>query len=171
MLKLKKILSIVITVVCFVVFNVNVIASANTNDDVINIVTTTFNLSSHVTQEQKITLANGYEGIVGLEFIEPTIESYMTNDLSNRTWKIYFYGVGINIHYYINIHDSKITDAYGLSFFNIGWAVQDSSLTYTSKKSTGYLNCFYGVGSIGISSTFRLNATISGNKLITSFTG
>lgn len=166
---MKKIISFIVSAV--LVFSCVANAGAvNTENSKLKNSTAAFDLTNVNRQEKSILLPNGETGTIVLEKVAtPVIMSLGDYSLHDGEWKIYFYGVGMNTSYYIDINNSKITNARDLWYLGIGWNVNSASLSYTSTKSTARYEVTMNVAGVDlpVSTVFRLNAKISGSRLIT----
>jgi len=126
-----------------------------------------FDLTLHESQEKEIVLENGEIATVGIEYIAPpkTKASY---DLVDGAWRIYWNEPAYSMEYMIDISGTKITNAYDLVYSTRLCTCDKATLTYTSKKSTGYFEISVSTPVEGSFNAY-LTAEISGTKLITKF--
>lgn len=152
----------------FLIMSTNITAFASTSETLLQN-DIYFDLENHSAQEQKINLANGEEAIIGLEYIpRPVVYGDHGNyELSDGTWKIYWYTAVVNCQYYIDISNSKIVDAYEPWYLCVGVSATGHDLTYTSTKASLFVTFQTPIWDL-VSWNGYLNARIEGNRLITS---
>lgn len=116
----------------------------------------TFSLEDLFKQEQTFTSPSGEQITVGIEPVNK-IESKMVRPLdSSSTYKIYYYTLAWNVHYYIDVKNYRITRAYDAGYIGLA-PVNSDKLTYDS------LSAVYSID-IGISfasAKVKLKATIN----------
>lgn len=166
----KKITSL--TIALLMIFSLGTTAFAQDSNEPyihsdLSAAAASFDLTSHESQTAQIQLPNGEIGTVSLRYVSPpkTRASY---PLENGTWEIYWETGFFNVQYFIDIENSRISDAYDLNYSTFGCSVDEYSLSHTSLQSVAEMRYVVALG-IGGSFNGYLKATISGNKLITKY--
>lgn len=127
--------------------------------------TFSFDLSQNCKQEETIILPNGEVGYLGIEPV--SVETRASYPNASGQWHIYWYTGVINIGYYIDISNSKITNAYGQHHLTFVAVVTGNGLSHTSTQATGWWNYEVNVAGLASSANAYLYATMNGSTLET----
>jgi hypothetical protein len=91
--------------------------------------------------------ANGNAAVVGIERVPSTI---MATTATTNSWKIWYTGVTINAHFYMNVSSNVVTSVYDSWILTIGSSFSNDVLTKTSTYGklsftvNGYANLYAG---------------------------
>lgn len=169
---MKKIVSLLLVLsVCLSMVTITAFANEPVSKSLkVNTVDTlneaTFDLTNH-TRQSKTVMVNGQECTMVLEPVNQPITRGVY-DLTDGEWRIYWYGVGLNAEYFIEIDDSKIVDAYEPSCTTFGFTLKSSDLSFTSKKASYHLEADMKISDFGFSYSGGLYAKIiNGDQLNT----
>lgn len=123
----------------------------------------TFDLTKQVKQEKKIYSDDGkFLGTIGIEptNVQPPsdgISAQMTKDLPTgySNWKVYWYGGGVNFHYYIQAYNSSSDSSYIVSYWDKWYSVMPP---YTVTSDT-----MSRIDKYQVRYTLRLSSTYGGS--------
>lgn len=130
-----------------------------------------FDLTKKETQEKVITLGNGEKAVIGIEPIASETNGTMERStfqnvkVTNGKFHAYWKSGVLNLSFYFDINNLRITRAYDASYSSIGVVVKSANLKLdSSKQATYYIEMGTPIWDFGGASGW-LRAKISGDRV------
>lgn len=107
-------------------------------------------------KQQTVRMADGTDAVIGLKNISQYARA------GERTWQVWYKAVGVNVEFYMNVSNNRVTSVYDYSISLLGASYEDAQLTKTST----YGKLTFTAKTIGglATSTCWLKGTVTGEN-------